>query len=81
MDMASNCSITPLNAADTALVPVQLLIVVAAVHVALAMRDVFPQLAELNGLEDVSTHLVAIEEVASMDVAAPPSLGSPCSTE
>lgn len=69
--MAPNCSITPQDAADITPVSVSLLIVVAAVDVALAMRDVLPQLAELNGLEDVSTHLIAIKEVSSMDVVAP----------
>ncbi|WP_157720921.1 hypothetical protein [Pseudomonas vancouverensis] len=44
---------------------------IAAAHVAMTMRDVLPQLTELNGFVDVSTHLVVIEEVDSMDVVAP----------
>ncbi|MCY1437679.1 hypothetical protein D9M71_538500 [compost metagenome] len=40
-------------------------------HVALAMRDILPQLTKLDGLVDVSTHLVAVEEVGRMDVVAP----------
>ncbi len=71
MDMAPNRSILPLYATDATLFTVLPLIVIAAVHVALAVRNVLPQLTELNGLEDVSTHLVAIKEVGSMNVVAP----------
>lgn len=75
MHVGPNCSITPQNAADTTPVFVLFLIVVAAVDVALTIRDVLPQLAE-HGLLDITLHIVAIEEVGSMDVVAPPSFRS-----
>lgn len=43
---------------------------VAAIEAALPSSDALPQFTNLLGLVNVSTHLVPIEEVASMDVVA-----------
>lgn len=66
--MTSNRPITPLDAADTTLARVSLLVMVAAVRVTLTPRDILPQLNKLDGLVDISAHLIAIEEVG-MDAA------------
>ncbi len=53
---------------DTARITVSLLVVVATVHVALAVRDLTPQLAYLNGLVDISAYLITVEEERRIDV-------------
>ncbi|MNF15095.1 hypothetical protein D3C80_2175610 [compost metagenome] len=45
VNIATNRAIPPPDATDTALVTVLFLVMVAAVHVALTMRDVLPELA------------------------------------
>lgn len=64
-------SVAPQDEADTTLIAIPLLVMVTAVRVALTMRDVLPEFAQLDGLVDIPTYLVAIEEIGSMDVVPP----------
>ena len=64
--------IIPLDMADTALVTIPFLVMVAAMGIALTTRDLLPQLADLYRLPNIPAYLVAIEVVGSMDVVAPP---------
>ncbi len=77
VNMAPNSSVIPLDAADTTLVSLSLLLVITAVRVALTARNLFPQFADLSGLPDIPTHHVAIEKVSRMDVVAPPVIAIP----
>lgn len=62
----------PLDQADAALVTIPFLVVVAAMGIALTTCAPLPQFADLNRLPDIPAYLVAIEEIGSMDVVAPP---------
>lgn len=64
--------IVPLEPANTALVAIPLLVMVTAMSITLTTRDRLPQLANLNRLQDIPAHVIAIEEVGRMDVVTPP---------
>lgn len=61
--MEADTSITLQNDADTTLVSIPFLVMVAAIEVALAARDALPQLANLLSLVDISTYMITIEEI------------------
>ena len=70
VDMRSNRLIPPLDLANAALITISILVMIAAFHVALTTRNVFPQAPDLDGFPDIPADHVAIEEVSSMDVIA-----------
>lgn len=58
--------------ANAAFFAILTLVVIAAVRISLATRDVLPQIPDLDGFPDIPTHQASIEEVGRMNVEVPP---------
>ena len=65
VDMRSSRLLLPPNMAQSALITISSLVMIAALHVALTTRNVFPQAPDPDGFPDIPADHVAIEEVSS----------------
>jgi hypothetical protein len=71
VDMTPGIQIVSSYDTESAPLTILFLVVIAAVEAALSPSNALPKLTYLLCLIDVSTNLVAIEEVGRMDVVAP----------